>query len=46
LCPDIPVSEEYEAGAQFTGGNIEKVLVDLAGSSRARGYKIFLSLKI
>jgi hypothetical protein len=26
-----PVSEEYKAGAQFTGGNIEKVVVDLAG---------------
>jgi len=26
-----PVSEEYKAGAQFTGGNIEKVVIDLAG---------------
>jgi hypothetical protein len=25
-----PVSEEYKAGAQFTGGNIEKVVIDLA----------------
>jgi arylsulfatase len=26
-----PVSEEYKARAHFTGGIIEKVLVDLAG---------------
>jgi len=26
-----PVSEEYKTGAQFTGENIEKVIVDLAG---------------
>jgi hypothetical protein len=26
-----PVSEEYKARTQFTGGNIEKVVVDLAG---------------
>jgi hypothetical protein len=26
-----PVTTEYKAGAQFTGGNIEKVVVDLAG---------------
>ena len=26
-----PVSEEYKAGAQFTGGIIERVIIDLAG---------------
>jgi hypothetical protein len=26
-----PVSEEYKAHAQFTGGNIEKVVIDHAG---------------
>jgi len=26
-----PVTNEYKAGAQFTGGNIEKVVIDLAG---------------
>jgi arylsulfatase len=26
-----PVSEEYKAGAQFTGGTIEKVVIDLVG---------------
>jgi hypothetical protein len=26
-----PVSDEYKAGAQFTGGNIEKIVLDLAG---------------
>lgn len=26
-----PVSEEYEAGAQFRGGIIERVVIDLAG---------------
>ena len=26
-----PVSEEYKAGAQFTGGIIERVVIDLAG---------------
>lgn len=26
-----PVTDEYKAGAQFTGGNIEKVVIDLAG---------------
>jgi hypothetical protein len=26
-----PVSEEYKAGAQFTGGNIERVVIDLVG---------------
>jgi len=26
-----PVTDEYKAGAQFTGGNIEKVVVDLKG---------------
>jgi hypothetical protein len=26
-----PVSEEYEAGAQFSGGVIERVVIDLAG---------------
>jgi hypothetical protein len=31
-----PVTTEYKAGAQFTGGNIEKVVVDLAGERRGR----------
>ena len=26
-----PVSEEYKAGTQFTGGNIERVVIDLVG---------------
>jgi arylsulfatase len=26
-----PVSEEYKAGAQFTGGTIDKVVIDLTG---------------
>jgi hypothetical protein len=26
-----PVSEEYKAGAQFSGGVIERVVIDLAG---------------
>ena len=26
-----PVSEEYKAGTQFTGGNIEKVVFDIVG---------------
>ena len=25
-----PVTDEYKAGAEFTGGNIERVVIDLA----------------
>ena len=32
-----PVSEEYKAGARFTGGNIERVIIDLAGERHTSG---------